>query len=188
MQTAEIHTRLMKKYSNLIHKMTTPLCVCILGVGLSFIASACDSSDCPLNNTVMQKCGFYNTDGTIMTVNDTLTVTVRDSVILNRLTGGSNIMLPMSYNEPADTLVFLFKPVDAVAAVADTVVVSKTNTPHFVSLDCARSMFHTITGVSCSKRTPDAVYNYAIGKVVVTNAEVNYDEQENLQIFFNVYR
>lgn len=68
MQTAEIHTRLMKKYSNLIHKMTTPLCVCILGVGLSFIASACDSSDCPLNNTVMQKCGFYNTDGTILTV------------------------------------------------------------------------------------------------------------------------
>ncbi len=184
MQTAVIHTRLMKRYSRMLRSLS---CSGFL-VGVVAIVVSCSSSDCPLNNTVMQKCGFYDADGTVLTVGDTLTVTVRDSVVLNRLTDGTSIKLPMSYNEPADTLVFVFKPAGAVETVADTVVVSKTNSPHFVSLDCARSMFHTITGVSCSKRTPDAVYKYAIGQVVITNAEVNYEERENLQIFFNVYR
>lgn len=164
--------------------------LCVLGmVAMTVLGTqGCSSTDCPLNNTVMQKCGFYNADGTSLTLSDTLTVTVRDSVILNRLTNGSSIRLPMSYSGDADTLVFHFKPVGVDEAVADTVVVTKTNTPHFVSLDCARSMFHTITGVKCSQRTPDQTYTHAIKQVVVTNSDVNYEERENLQIFFSVYQ
>ena len=157
--------------------------VVVVALGM---AVACSTTDCPLNNTVMQKCGFYNTDGTALTLSDPLTVTVRDSVILNRLTNGTSIRLPMSYNAEADTLVFHYKPVGVVQSVADTVVVTKTNTPHFVSLDCARSMFHNITNVTWSHRVPDVTYKYAIQQVVVKNAEVNYEERENLQIFFTV--
>ena len=134
----------------------------------------------------MQKCGFYNTDGTSLTLSDTLTVTVRDSIILNRLTNGTSIRLPMSYNAKADTLVFHYKPEGALQSISDTVVVTKTNTPHFVSLDCARSMFHNITNVTWSHRIPDETYKYAIQQVVVKNADVNYEERENLQIFFTV--
>ncbi len=178
----------MKRFSHLLRVKQIRLLGCALLAGLLAVVVSCSSSDCPLNNTVMQKCVFYGADGKSLTIGDTLTVTVRDSVVLNRLTDGTSIKLPMSYNAAADTLVFQFKPADATVAMTDTVIVAKTNTPHFVSLDCARSMFHTITGVSCSKRKPDATYKYAIEKVVITNAEVNYDEQENLQIFFDVYQ
>ncbi len=178
----------MKRFNGLSRGSASRMLGCGLVAVVMAVVGACNGSDCPLNNTVMQKCVFYGADSTALTIGDTLTVTVRDSVVLNRLTDGTSVKLPMSYNEPADTLVFLFKPAGAAEAVADTVVVSKTNTPHFVSLDCARSMYHTITGVSCSKREPDLVYKYAIDRVVIKNAEVNYDEQENLQIFFDVYQ
>lgn len=156
---------------------------------LLFVAvlMSCGSSDCPLTNTVMQKVGFYNFDGSQLTVDDTLTVMVSDSVILNRLTGGTSVRLPMSYSAPADTLVFCFTPTGAIMPATDTIVINKTNTPHFVSLDCARSMFHTITAVSWSRRSPNETYAYAIDSVALINPEVNYDEKENLQIYFSVY-
>ncbi len=150
---------------------------------------ACDSSDCPLTNTVSQKCVFYDGEGQELTVTDTLTVTIRDSVVLNRLTDGTSIQLPMSYSSDADTLVFHFKPAGTDSATTDTIIVSKTNTPHFVSLDCTRSMFHTITDVSWSaSRVPDSTYTFAIDSVIINNNEVNYDENENLQIYFAVYQ
>lgn len=164
---------------------------CILSVTIVtvtvFIAS-CNSSDCPLTNTVMQKCGFYDSDGNVLTIDDTLTITVRDSVILNRLTEGISVKLPMSYNAAQDTLVFHYTPRGEIAEITDTLVVSKTNTPHFVSLDCARSMFHNITNVTWTTRKPDQIYRYAIERVAVANEHVNYDEKENLQIYFAVYR
>lgn len=158
-------------------------------ISLVFVAMvmSCSSSDCPLTNTVMQKVGFYSSDGSQLTVGDTLTVMVSDSVILNRLTGGTSVRLPMSYSAAADTLVFCFTPEGATMPATDTIVIDKTNTPHFVSLDCARSMFHTITAVSWSRRSPDETYTYAIDSVALINPEVNYEEKENLQIYFSVY-
>lgn len=136
----------------------------------------------------MQKITFYNTDGTKLTLTDTLTVTVRDSVILNRLTNGMSIILPMSYSADADTLVFHYKPQDVDKDETDTVIITKTNTPHFISLECARAMYHTITGVSNSNRIPDDIYRFAINKVEITNPQVNYDEKENLKIYFTVHQ
>lgn len=157
-------------------------------IAVTALVTSCNSSDCPLTNTVMQKCGFYDSDGNVLTIDDTLTITVRDSVILNRLTEGTNVKLPMSYNAAQDTLVFHYTPTGEIAEVTDTLVVSKTNTPHFVSLECARSMFHNITNVTWTTRKPDQTYRYAIERVAVTNEHVNYDEKENLQIYFAVYR
>lgn len=159
-----------------------------MGFALLLCFAGCSSSDCPLNNTVMQKCGFYNEDGSVLTISDTLTISIRDSVILNRLTDGSTIMLPMSYSGDIDTLVFHYKPQGTNTSVSDTIIISKTNSPHFVSLDCARSMFHTITGVKWSERTPDETYRYAISDITIRNNEVNYDEKENLQIYFAVFQ
>ena len=156
-------------------------------IAVTALVTSCNSSDCPLTNTVMQKCGFYDSDGNVLTIDDTLTITVRDSVILNRLTEGTGVKLPMSYNAAQDTLVFHYIPTGEITEVTDTLVVSKKNTPHFVSLECARSMFHNITNVTWTTRKPDQTYRYAIERVAVANEHVNYDEKENLQIYFAVY-
>ncbi len=156
---------------------------------------ACDSSDCPLNNTVSQVCNIYRKDnGAALTLNDTLTVVLRDSVILNRQTGATTINLPMSYNGESDTLVFRYAPtqerLDTLVAplfVCDTLIISKSNQPHFVSLDCPTLVFHTINSVSWSHRAPDETFRYAIDSVSIKNPKVTNNLQENLQIFYSVY-
>lgn len=149
---------------------------------------ACDSSDCPLNNTVSQVCNIYRSDnGAALTLEDTLTVMIRDSVILNRMTGASTISLPLSYNNLTDTLVFLYCPQGEETHAADTVFVTKTNEPHFISLDCPTLVFHTISAVSWSRRTPSESFRYAIDSIGIKSPEVTNDLKENLQIFFSVY-
>ncbi len=52
----------------------------------------------------------------------------------------------MSYANSADTLYFEVQ--DRLERVfKDTVIVAKDNQPHFESIDCSPSYFHTITGV-----------------------------------------
>lgn len=149
----------------------------------------CNANDCPLNNTVRLVCGFYNSanDSTVA-VGDTLTISVRDSVILNRSTATATVSLPMSYAAPADTLVFRYTPAGSETGITDTLIVSKTNEPHIVSLECGTSVYHTITAVSHSHRTPDATFQYAIDSVAVTKSEVNFDAQENIKIYYNMYK
>ncbi|HCE47604.1 MAG TPA: hypothetical protein DEQ84_02875, partial [Prevotellaceae bacterium] len=59
--------------------------------------------------------------------------------------------------------------------------------PHFVSLDCSTAFFHTITGVRITRRTPTADITTVIDSIVVANPDVNYDEKENLKIYFSHY-
>lgn len=149
----------------------------------------CNSNDCPLNNTVRLVCGFYTANGdSTITVSDTITVSVRDSVILNRAVAAATISLPMSYAGDADTLVFLYTPAGSESSATDTLIVSKTNEPHIVSLECGTSVFHVINDVSHSRRTPDETYRYAIDSVVINNSNVNFDAQENLKIYFSLHQ
>lgn len=153
------------------------------------IITGCNSSDCPLNNTVAMVCQFCESaSGETLTLHDTLTVAVRDSVILNRAIQATTVSLPMSYSSPADTLVFRYTPEGAAQSQCDTLIVTKTNRPHVVSLECGTSVFHTITAVSCSHRTADATYRYAIDSAVVIKPEVNYDKQTNLKIYLTVHQ
>lgn len=166
------------------------ICLVVLaGVG------ACDSSDCPLNNTVAQVSNIYRSDnGTALTLGDTLTVVLHDSVILNRQTSASTLSLPMSYSGESDTLVFRYAPQQEQTDflftpiyICDTLVITKSNQPHFISLDCPTLVFHTIKSVNWSHRTPDNVFRYAIDSVSIKNPEVTNNPQENLQIFYSVY-
>ena len=151
--------------------------------------TGCNGNDCPLNNTVRLICGFYNTaDGSELAIPDTLTISVRDSVILNHSTDTHTVSLPMSYAADADTLVFLYTSADSEASLSDTLIVSKTNEPHIVSLECGTSVFHVISAVSHSRRTPDETSHYAIDSIAVNNSNVNFDGQENLKIYYHVYQ
>ena len=155
----------------------------------ALIIAGCSSTDCPLNNTVYLSARFYNSSsGAVTNITDTLSVIAggkNNTLILNRFVNFNQINLPMGYVQTSDTLLFCFKT--KAGTVVDQVVVENTNVPHFVSLDCSTAFFHTITGVSVSPRVPTADFPTAIDSIVILQPEVNYDERENLQIYFSTY-
>ena len=186
-----MHTRLKKSFEDVTYYIKVKVCIInIICIGLLIAATtSCTSSDCPLNNTARLVCGFYNpANDSSLTLGDTITVVARDSVILNRATNEATISLPMSYDGAADTLVFHFTPSGSKASISDTLIVSKTNEPHVISLECGTSIFHTITNATCTSRTPNSTFRYAISRVAVSQPNVNFDGQENLKIYLAVHQ
>lgn len=141
----------------------------LIWVALAGLALAsCSSIDCPLNNTVYTK---YRLAGTVTTLVDTLTVSTprlsaTDTVLLNKAIAVDSFSLPMSYGQEADILYFDFRPTGG-ASVIDTVTISKTNEPHFESVDCSPAIFHTLKGVTYTR--------HKIDSIVVNSANVSYD-------------
>lgn len=148
---------------------------------------ACSSVDCPVQNTVYTVYHLYKSDGMRDTLSDTLSVSTTrrngtDSVLLNRSVKTSSFELPISYNDPEDTLFFEIKDTTANSiAVYDTVYVKKDNQPHFESVDCNISFFHNITGVRWTTN--------AIDSITINKASVNYDAStEHFHIYFKTNR
>ena len=138
----------------------------------SAVLTACSSIDCPFNNTVysqyvLMKGGGIKAD----TLTDTLTILTtrrdgQDTIIFNRGVKTTSFSLPMSYTRDQDALFFQLK--DTLGHIVhDTIKVSKTNTPHFESVDCPMSYFHTITAVNTS--------HHAIDSIILVNPNVTYD-------------
>lgn len=148
------------------------LCVVVLNA-----VAACSSIDCPLNNTVGLK---FLLQGDVTTLTDTLTVSIQrsdgsDSVLLNKSVNTDSFILPLSYKYDVD--VYYFEVKDTVSTTLDTVTITKTNEPHFESVDCAASFFHTLNEVSTTHNRIDSVK--------IHNSKVNYDaSQAHLYIYF----
>ena len=128
---------------------------------------SCASIDCPLNNTVHAKFKFS------ATVPYTLTVSAKisedsDSILFNRGEKVDSILLPMSYSRAQD--VYYFEFTDENGTKTDTITVSKEDRPHFESVDCSPSIFHTIMGVSST--------NLVIDSIAINNKDVTYDERK----------
>lgn len=147
------------------------------------MAAACTQVDCPVENTVATACQLRKPGGEADTLKaDTLTVatrtaTGRDTTLLNRLTGATSFALPISSGSPADTL-FILLADTAGRAWTGAVVVEKTDRPHFESVDCAMSHFHTITAVewNCER----------IDSVAINKPDVDYDSSTpHLLIYLN---
>lgn len=129
----------------------------------------CSSLDCPLNNTVYTK---YKLMGNITKLSDTLTITTTkvegtDNVIINQDVNIDTFILPMSYTRPEDVFFFEMRDTALHKVYHDTVRVKKEDQPHFESLDCKPSYFHTITSVETTHNRIDSI--------VINNKEVNYD-------------
>ncbi len=139
--------------------------------------SACSSVDCPLNNTVRAN---YRLMGAVTTLSDTLTISTArgdgsDSVLINQQVNTDSFLLPMSYGHDVDELYLRAN------ATLDTIWVTKTNTPHFESVDCGVAYFHVITGVRYTR--------HAIDSIVINHKEVNYDAtKQHFHIYFKEYR
>ena len=148
----------------------------LLGV---VVIVGCSSIDCPVNNVVATRYCFYDTAGDSLKLVDTLSVTSTrkngtDTLILNKLTGKASFSLPISYSHPEDVLVFEFRNKEVIGN--DTVWVKKDDIPHFESVDCNASFFHTLTAVRCT--------NHLLDSIVIKNTSVTYD---NTIVHFYIY-
>lgn len=147
--------------------------VCIL------LAGGCDGGyDCSIENTAYDRIGFYNIDESgveekyefpeELTVS--LTVNGKDSIVVNRITGTSELKLPVSYTNECDTLTFNYSN-----GAKDTLFVMHENIPYFVSIECGVAMYHRILGV---KHT-DAY----IDSVAIVNDFIDFDYDENIKLY-----
>ncbi len=143
---------------------------------LLFLA-ACTQIDCPVQNTVLTHYSLLKADGNPDTLGvDTLWLWTkqaakgRKDTLLNALTGSkaTDFDLQISQTLPEDTICLAV--VDTIGTTyLDTIRIKKDNYPHFESVDCQASYFHTITGVSYT--------NDIIDSIVINNPNVNYDTQ-----------
>ena len=156
----------------------------ILAAVTAAVVSACSSIDCPVQNSVYTNYALYKADGGVDTLRDTLSVLTptasgRDTLVFNRGVGLTAFSLPISYVNPCDTFFFGLKPQgDNTEWIIDRVLVNKTNTPRFESVDCQVAYFHTITSVETS--------HFFIDSIVINNPNVDYDtERKHFRIYFS---
>ena len=146
-------------------------------IGLVFIVS-CSTIDCPVDNLVETRYRFLNTAGDSLVLMDTLSITSMradgEEVLLNRKVGMATIQVPISYSHPEDIL--MFNVYNNEYSIVDTVWVKKDDIPHFESVDCNASFFHTITGVRYTTNFIDSI--------VINDPSVDYDKTT---IHFYIY-
>lgn len=132
--------------------------------------TACTQIDCPVNNLVTTQYVVCDANHQELKLTDTLTITTQqrdgsDTTLLNRAIGISSFSLPISYSHPEDVLVIRLAN-DSVVTT-DTLWITKTDIPHFESVDCSAAFFHEITQLRCTTR--------GIDSIVINNPSVNYD-------------
>lgn len=158
-----------------------PLCL----FALLLLTVACSSIDCPVENVVATVYNLKKSDGTADTLKDTLYIISRRNngtadTLLNRSLNTTTFQLSVGYTNPEDTLLFMIR--DTSGVHSDVVYVKKENQPHFESVDCKMSFFHTITGVTLGSHN-------IIDSIVIKKTAVNYDlSSEHFHIYFKAKR
>ena len=143
----------------------------------ALLMMACSSIDCPLNTVEGCK---YQIQGETGILYDTLTIQAlrsngNDTTLLNLFVDNTAFVLPMSYNQPSDLLLFTFTDTKNVTT-SDTVRVYKTNVAHFESVDCSPVFFHQLENVEWTR--------HVIDNIIISKSTVNYDTTGcNLQLY-----
>lgn len=154
------------------------------GVGVLMVGlSACSNIDCPLDNVVSLQCNLYDASTqSALTLSDVLSVTPagRDTLLLNQATGIKSFLLPLKEAGTQDTLLLHFANAQGAVQV-DTLFVNHTPQPHFESLDCPSSVFHTLNAVRVSAQV--STNSAIIDSVSLVRPIVNYDDIENIRLF-----
>lgn len=154
------------------------------GVGMLMVGlSACSNIDCPLDNVVSLQCNLYDASTqSALTLSDVLSVTPagRDTLLLNQATGIKSFLLPLKEAGIQDTLLLHFANAQGAVQV-DTLFVNHTPQPHFESLDCPSSVFHTLNAVRVSAQ--GSANSAIVDSVSLVRPIVNYDDIENIRLF-----
>lgn len=154
------------------------------GVGMLMVGlSACSNIDCPLDNVVSLQCNLYDASTqSTLTLSDVLSVTPagHDTLLLNQATGIKSFLLPLKEAGTQDTLLLHFANAQGAVQV-DTLFVNHTPQPHFESLDCPSSVFHTLNAVRVSAQ--GSANSAIVDSVSLVRPIVNYDDIENIRLF-----
>lgn len=154
------------------------------GVGMLMVGlSACSNIDCPLDNVVSLQCNLYDASTqSALTLSDVLSVTPagRDTLLLNQATGIKSFLLPLKEAGTQDTLLLHFANAQGAVQV-DTLFVNHSPQPHFESLDCPSSVFHTLNAVRVSAQ--GSANSAIVDSVSLVRPIVNYDDIENIRLF-----
>lgn len=154
--------------------------VILLILASSFLGSfsACsEEEDCSLATRAMLNCNIFTIDEvTGAVVKDTLdmlsvTALGTDSVIINRQEQVKDLILPLRYTEETTTLIFRYDD-----TLSDTLVISHSNTPYFLSMDCGYQMKQELKSIAYSRHLLDSIY--------ISNAEVGIYGTENIKLFY----
>lgn len=185
------------------------------GVVLLTMLAGCAASNCPLSSTVTCNYYFYDEEGTAITYGDTITVTTllqgykteytyrrlgyttyildyqdtalinagytettqqvrRDTVLVNKLISGSSVSLPMAYYSNRDTIVFQYRSI----SLRDTLYIDHESYSNVELPECGAHRFHTLHSITCPT-------NAAISSVEIVDPYVDYEQRENVRIYFN---
>ena len=133
---------------------------------------SCSSIDCPVNSLVQTSYKVYDKNGAEMKLTDTMTVvSVRndgnDTVLFNKGIGFSDFHLDISCSHPEDVLYFHFDNSNDDLHLVDTVRIKKDDNPHFESVDCNSTFFHTLTDIRYT--------NHYIDSILINNSSVTYN-------------
>ncbi|MBO5699612.1 MAG: hypothetical protein J6R79_06385 [Bacteroidaceae bacterium] len=155
----------------------------VASAGMALTAS-CSEVECPLDSVVVMTCDLKDaTTGGAFQLTDSLTIKPmgKDTIMLNRAQGISSFVLPLKLGETTDT--FLLRFADEWENVTtDTLILTHYNQPHFESMDCPATYFHTITDVAWKNQNKPAL-NIFIDTVTIKRALVDYENTTNIQIY-----
>lgn len=159
-------SRIAKRISPLIAAICIAFCGCDGGY------------DCSIENTAYNRIGFYNIDSNnleskyefpgVLTIS--MVINGRDSIVVNRIYGTSDLKLPVSYANECDTLTFNYEN-----GAKDTLFVKHENIPYFVSMECGTAMYHRILSVEHT--------NAYIDSAAIVNDYIDYDYDENIKLY-----
>ena len=159
----------------------------ILLLSLATLTIGCTNIDCPLGNVVTLNGGLYDAEtNAVIKLSDTLTIKTagrKDTVLLNRACGISAFNIPLRYTSQEDTLLFCLSNAKGQSAT-DTLFIRHKGTPHFESTDCPIVMFQELEKVRWTTHTMKQM-PLAIDSVAITNKSINYDNAQNIKIYFH---
>ncbi len=154
-----------------MRKVIASFILCIV-LAAGFFTS-CSDTDCLATNTAYVSYVFYNENGRTVSLSDTVTVTAAgtDSVLINSEVSPSLFQLPLSYTNTVDTFIIHYTE-----KLIDSIFVTHTNIPHFISMDCGTGMYYYLDAISST--------NNAIDSIMISNPTVDYNEKENVKIYY----
>lgn len=157
----------------------------LVASGIIMGVASCTNIDCPLDNQVEMVLNFYHYETKKeLSLSDTLSIYGvkgdTTQLLFNRAIGQRTIRVPLNVASERDTLLLRFSSSSETAT--DTLIVSHQPKPHFESLDCPASVFHTLTKVNwrAHQNTSNLL---TVQEVLITNPNVAYENVEHLKVF-----
>lgn len=173
----------------------------------------CYSNNCPVNNIVTCNYYFYDLNGTAISYSQEITVSAilpggknvyvyrkmgetsvttdtvcdslvkagyaqsiqfkrNDTILINKASSKQYLEVPMSYFNECDTLLFTYSNI----SLPDTMYVWHDSYAHVDLPECGSFRYHNITNARATDN--------AIDHIEIVNPTVNYDQKENIKIYF----